>query len=246
MSFDKRLAFRGIRALYGNEIFEKLQNTHVTVLGVGGVGSWCAEALCRTAVGKLTLIDFDTIEITNLNRQLHTTTKTVGLYKADVLSSRLLEINPEIELDVIKTQMTPDNIDEIMKDRCDYVCDCIDDIEAKAYVCNYLFKKGSTFIVSGGAGGRIDPTLLKIGDVGTANGDALISKLRTKLKKEYGFVGSGQKFKIACTFSNEKPIYSSKEEYLSGEFPAFGASMSVTASAGLLISSWMLKQITGM
>lgn len=90
MSFDKRLAFRGIRALYGNEIFEKLQNTHVTVLGVGGVGSWCAEALCRTAVGKLTLIDFDTIEITNLNRQLHTTTKTVGLYKADVLSSRLL------------------------------------------------------------------------------------------------------------------------------------------------------------
>ena len=119
-------------------------------------------------------------------------------------------------------------------------------IEAKAYVCNYLFKKGSTFIVSGGAGGRIDPTLLKIGDVGTANGDALISKLRTKLKKEYGFVGSGQKFKIACTFSNEKPIYSSKEEYLSGEFPAFGASMSVTASAGLLISSWMLKQITGM
>lgn len=79
--------------------------------------------------------------------------------------------------------MTPDNIDEIMKNRCDYVCDCIDDIEAKAYVCNYLFKKGSTFIVSGGAGGRIDPTLLKIGDVGTANGDALISKLRTKLKK---------------------------------------------------------------
>ena len=235
MSFDKKLAFRGIRALYGNEIFEKLQNTHVTVLGVGGVGSWCAEALCRTAIGKLTIIDFDTIEITNLNRQLHTTTKTVGSYKADVLSSRLLEINPEIELDVIKTQMTPDNIDEIMKDRCDYVCDCIDDIEAKAYVCNYLFKKGSTFIVSGGAGGRIDPTLLKIGDVGS-----------TKLKKEYGFVGSGQKFKIACTFSNEKPIYSSKEEYLSGEFPAFGASMSVTASAGLLISSWMLKQITGM
>ena len=96
MSFDKRLAFRGIRALYGNEIFEKLQNTHVTVLGVGGVGSWCAEALCRTAVGKLTLIDFDTIEITNLNRQLHTTTKTVGLYKADVLSSRLLEINTDV------------------------------------------------------------------------------------------------------------------------------------------------------
>ena len=123
MSFDKRLAFRGIRALYGNEIFEKLQNTHVTVLGVGGVGSWCAEALCRTAVGKLTIIDFDTIEITNLNRQLHTTTKTVGSYKADVLSSRLLEINPEIELDVIKTKMTPDTNPEIIQHRHDHQCD---------------------------------------------------------------------------------------------------------------------------
>lgn len=194
---------------------------------------------------KLTIIDFDTIEITNLNRQLHTTTKTVGSYKADVLSSRLLEINPEIELDVIKTQMTPDNIDEIMKNRCDYVCDCIDDIEAKAYVCNYLFKKGSTFIVSGGAGGRIDPTLLKIGDVGTANGDALISKLRTKLKKNTVLLAVAKNSKSPVLFPM-KSLYTSKEEYLSGEFPAFGASMSVTASAGLLISSWMLKQITGM
>ena len=86
-----------------------------------------------------------------------------------------MEINPEIELEVIKSQMTPDNIDEIMKNRCDYVCDCIDDIEAKAYICNYLFKKGSTFIVSGGAGGRIDPTLLKIGDVGKKKNTVLLA-----------------------------------------------------------------------
>lgn len=246
MTFDNRLAFRGIRALYGNEIFDKLQKTHVTVLGVGGVGSWCTEALARTGIGKLTLIDFDTIEITNSNRQLHTTSKTVGLFKADVLASRLLEINPNLEVEVIKEKLTPENIDEILKDRSEYVCDCIDDIDAKTYVCSYLFKKGSTFIVSGGAGGRRDPSLLKIGDVGTANGDALITKLRQRLRKDYGFAGNGQKFKIACTFSNEKPIYSCKKDYLSGDLPAFGASMSVTASAGLLISSWMLNKITGM
>lgn len=244
MDFDKKLAFRGIRALYGSDGFLKLQNTHVTVIGVGGIGSWCTEALCRTGIGSLTLIDDDIIEITNLNRQLHTTTKTPGLSKARVLADRLLEINPLLNVEVIQTRLTPDNIDEILKGKDDYVCECIDDIDAKAYVANYLHKHKSTFIVAGGAGGRIDPTKLNIGDVATANGDALISKLRNRLRKEYGFPSNGKNFKITCTFSNEKPIYSSKEDYINGDLPAFGASMSVTASAGLLISSWLINQIT--
>ena len=204
MDFNKKLAFRGIRALYGNDGFEKLQQAHVTVIGVGGIGSWATEALCRTGIGSLTLIDNDTIEITNSNRQLHTTTKTCGQSKAQVLADRLLEIN----------------------------------------VCNYMYHHNTVFIEAGGAGGRIDPTKLNIGDIATANGDALISKLRNKLRKEYGFPSNGKKFNISCTFSNEKPIYSSKEDYISGDLPAFGASMSVTATAGLLISSWIISKIT--
>ena len=243
MVFDKNSAFRGIRALYGNDGFKKLQNSHVTVIGVGGIGSWATEALCRTGIGHLTLIDNDIIEITNSNRQLHTTTQTVGELKAGVLAKRLLTINPLLDIKVLNTKLTTENIDEILKDRDKNVCECIDDIDAKTYIANYLSQHNSNFIVAGGAGGRIDPTCLYVGDVATATGDALISKLRNKLRKEYGFPKNGQKFKITCTFSTEKPIYSSKEDYISGDLPAFGASMSVTASAGLLISSWMINKI---
>ncbi|MGN0915971.1 MAG: ThiF family adenylyltransferase [Succinivibrio sp.] len=243
MTFDTKLAFRGIRALYGTSGFEKLQNSHVTVIGVGGIGSWCTEALCRTGIGSLTLIDNDVIEITNLNRQLHTTSLTPGKLKAQVLADRLKEINPLIKIEVLSTKLTPENIDSTLSGKDKYVCECIDDIEAKAYIANYLYHHESTFIVAGGAGGRIDPSHLKIADLAQANGDALISKLRSKLRKEYGFSSNSKKLKITCTFSDEKPIYSSKEEYLSGDLPAFGASMSVTASAGLLISSWMVNQI---
>lgn len=244
MSFEKKQAFRGIRALYGDDGFEKLQNTHVTVIGIGGIGSWCTEALCRTGVGSLTLIDSDVIELTNLNRQLHTTVKTEGRAKTEVMREHLLELNPELKIEIITKKLTPENIDEILHDKCEYVCECIDDIDAKAYISNYLFHKKSTFIVAGGAGGRIDPTRLKIGDVAQAQGDALISKLRSRLRKDYGFPSNGKNFRISCTFSNEKPIYSCKESYISGDLPAFGASMSVTASAGLLISSWMINRIT--
>ena len=244
MDFNKRLAFRGIRALYGEDGFSKLQNSHVTVIGVGGVGSWCAESLCRTAVGSMTIIDSDTIEITNLNRQLHTTSSTTGLYKVDVLAQRLLDINPELKIKKLPVKLTPDNIEEILGKESGYVCECIDDIDAKTYISDYLYRKKTTFIVAGGAGGRTDPTKLKLGDVANATGDALISKLRNKLRKEYGFPSNGTKFGITCTFSNEKPIYSSKEDYLKNDLPAFGASMSVTASAGLLMASWILNKIT--
>ena len=101
MTFEKKKAFRGIRALYGDEGFEKLQNSHVTVVGIGGIGSWCTEALCRTGVGSLTLIDSDVIEITNLNRQLHTTVNTEGRTKTEVMREHLLELNPELNIEII-------------------------------------------------------------------------------------------------------------------------------------------------
>ena len=244
MDFNKKLAFRGIRALYGNDGFEKLQQAHVTVIGVGGIGSWATEALCRTGIGSLTLIDNDTIEITNSNRQLHTPTKTCGQYKAKVLADRLLEINPELKVEVLNIKLTPENIDEVMQGRDDFVCDCIDDIDAKAYVCNYMYHHNTVFIEAGGVVGMINFINFYILFFFFFFGDALISKLRNKLRKEYGFPSNGKKFNISCTFSNEKPIYSSKEDYISGDLPAFGASMSVTATAGLLISSWIISKIT--
>jgi tRNA A37 threonylcarbamoyladenosine dehydratase len=243
MSFEPRKAFRGIRAVFGETGFRALQESHVMVIGVGGIGSWLAETLCRSAVGSLTLLDSDTIECTNTNRQLHTLTSTEGLYKVDVLGQRLLDINPLLKLKVQRTRLTPENIQEKLRDCPRYVGEAIDDIDAKAYVDDFLCKRRSVFIVAGGAGGRKDPRLLDIADLAQAKGNSLIARLRTILRREYGYPKGGVKMNIPCVFSSEKPVYSAKEDYLSGDLPAFGASMAVTASAGLMMASWIISRI---
>lgn len=244
MEFVPSHAFRGIRALYGNKGFSKLQNAHVLIIGVGGVGSWCTEALCRSGIGEITIIDSDKIEITNVNRQLHTTTNSCGKLKVDELGNRLLQINPVIKLHKKPTLITKENIKDVLSECPKHVCECIDDINAKAGICDFLNKNNITFITSGGAGGRINPSLLKIGDIAESSGDALISRLRNILRKDYGYPKGGKKMHITCTFSPEQPIYPPKEEYTYDDIPSFGASMAVTASAGLLMASWIIKQIT--
>ncbi len=243
MSFEEKRAFRGIRAVYGEEGFRKLQNAHVLVIGVGGIGSWLAESLCRSAVGTLTLIDSDTIELTNSNRQLHTCTSTDGLYKTQVLTKRFLDINPNLKINTLETKLTPENISEILKDCPPFVAEAIDDIEAKAYVDDFLAKRKTTFIVAGGAGGRRDPRKLDIADLAAAKGNSLIARLRTILRKEYGYPKGGLKMNIPCVFTSEKPVYSEKDAYMSGDLPAFGAAMPVTASAGLMMASWIIEKI---
>ena len=120
--------FRGIRALYGEEGFKKLQNAHVMVIGCGGVGSWITEALCRSGVGTLTLIDPDTVEIGNTNRQLHTTDLTINQYKVRALKNRLITINPEIKIHTLEITLTKENIPEILKDCPQFIADAIDDL----------------------------------------------------------------------------------------------------------------------
>lgn len=243
MTFEPRKAFRGIRAVYGESGFEALQSAHVLVIGIGGIGSWLAESLCRSGVGTLTLLDSDTIELTNSNRQLHTTTATDGMYKTDVLAQRFMEINPYLKLTTIRDHLTPENISEILKDCPQFVAEAIDDIDAKAYVDDFLFKRRATFIVAGGAGGRRDPRKLGIADLAQAKGNSLIARLRTILRRQYGYPQGGLKMNIPCVFTSEKPVYSAKDAYLSGDLPAFGASMAVTASAGLMMASWIIEKI---
>ncbi len=244
MSYSANLAFRGIRALYGEKSFEKFRNSSVLVIGIGGVGSWIAEALCRTGIGSLTLIDSDLIEISNTNRQSHTLISSYGKPKVEELSARFKQINPEIKINAIQEKITIDNCESILADCPQYIAEAIDDIEAKACIANYLYKNKKTFICAGGAGGRIDPSFLSIGDIALAKGDALIARLRNILRKEYGFPKGGEKMHIMCTYSNEKPVYSQKDAYVSGDLPAFGASMAVTATAGMLAASWLIKQIS--
>ncbi len=232
--------FKGSIRLFGKEGFLRLQNAHVMVVGVGGVGSPCAEALCRAGVGELTLVDADTIELSNSNRQIHTLSSTLGQSKAQALAKRLLDINPNLKVHPQVLMLDEHNIEEFMQNSPLYVAEAIDDIKAKVRVVDYLYKKHKVFVVSGGAGGRIDPSCLHLSDMAKAQGDGLIAHLRTLLRKDYGFPKGGKKMNIMCTWSNEVPIYSIEE----GK-QVFGALMSVTASAGLLMASYLIRSIVG-
>lgn len=233
--------FRGIRALYGEDGFNKLQQAHVLIIGTGGVGSWLCEALCRSGVGKLSLIDPDIIEVGNSNRQLHTTSKTLGQNKAKTLALRLQEINPNIEIEIIDTYLTPENIDTTLKDCPLYVAEAIDDPKAKAYLVNYLVRNKRKFITAGGAGGRKDPSRLKLDDLKNVKGNALLNNLRHDLVHKYGF-NKDKKMKVACVYSDEEAVYS-KQHSTDTSLPKFGAAMAVTASCGLMMAAYLIDKI---
>lgn len=290
--------FKGICALYGYAGFRLLQRAHVVILGTGGVGSWIAESMCRSAVGTITLIDFDVIELSNTNRQLHTLNSTQNQYKVDVLGQRLLEINPYLNLRVCKSQITKQHYEQQMTemlmltpDQAAYtpeenlskiespakvanamlqtahpifVADAIDDAAAKSRCVDFIHRRRIPLIVSGGAGGRKDATKLQVADLSQAKGDQLIRRLRNDLRRDFGYPkGDSAMFNIACTYSDEIPAYSTEltdldkaalmdlgvDSQLFNQLPSlpkFGASMSVTASAGLMIASTLVRWICGL
>ncbi len=238
-SKDLEERFKGTIRLFGYQGFLKLQQSHVMVVGLGGVGSPCAEALCRTGVGELTLVDADVIELSNSNRQLHTLTSTLGKSKAETLALRFLDINPDLKVHPEVMMLTEDNIEDYLKDSPKYAAEAIDDIYAKAALVNYLKSHNKVFAVSGGAGGRVDPTRLHFTDICAAGGDGLIAHLRSILRSRYGYPKGGTKMGIMCTWSDEKPVYAEEDGRR-----VFGAFMGVAASAGLLTASYLIREIT--
>ncbi len=203
---DKR-RFGGISRLFGSEGFERLQKSHVTVVGVGGVGSWVAEALTRTTVGEITIIDGDTVEESNTNRQLPALEGNYGKKKVEVLAQRLKAINPEVEIHAIDDFLTTENFDALIAP-CDAVIDCIDSLSAKTFLVAEARKQGLFILTSGGAGGKVDASRVAFADVSLAKGDSLIAAMRSKLRKEYGFpkVKAGvkpQSFGIGAVYSDE-------------------------------------------
>lgn len=240
MEDKNRLRFTGIRALYGESGFEKLQQAHVLLAGTGGVGSWAAEALVRSGVGHLTLVDPDEIDIKNSNRQLHTLDTTIGLKKAEVLAGRLKLINPEVKIEVKLSWLTPENLEQVLSPCPHHAIDAIDDIDAKCALINFLCRQQAVFVVSGGAGARIEPSKLHLGDLSEAKGDGLIKHVRDVLRREYNFPKGGKKMGIMCSYSEEQPIYAPDND---PSLPRFGASMPVTASAGLLMAGYLITKI---
>ncbi len=207
MSYIDR--FGGIGRLYGARGVETLRNARVAVIGIGGVGSWAAEALARSGVGCIILMDLDDLCITNTNRQIHATADTVGRSKTQVMAERIHAINPEAEVICLDCFYTEKNAPKLQECGPDVIIDAIDSMGPKAHLIAACYRSKQPLVTCGGAGGRIDPTRIEIDDLSRTKGDPLLSSLRYKLKKEYGLpLGEkARKLKIPCVFSQETPVY---------------------------------------
>jgi tRNA threonylcarbamoyladenosine dehydratase len=196
--------FGGIERLYGAGSLARLAAAHVCVIGIGGVGSWAAEALARSGIGRQTLIDLDHVAESNVNRQVHALEATLGQAKVLAMRERIVQINPDSQVACIEEFVAEENVATLLPG-CDAVLDCIDQVRGKAALIAHCRRLKLPVVTTGGAGGRTDPTRIRIDDLSRTTQDALASKLRAKLRKDYGFTRDAkQKFGVPCVFSDEQ------------------------------------------
>lgn len=245
--------FGGIARLYGDETLCRFGNAHVCVVGVGGVGSWAVEALARSGIGRLTLIDLDNVAESNTNRQLHALSCDFGKAKVTALRERIAQINPLCEVVEIEDFVTEDNLDELFGQGFDFVIDAIDQIRVKAAMAAYFVQHGQPFVISGGAGGQKNPSLIQTADLSRVTHDPLLSNLRYTLRKRYGFSRDTKaKMRVPCVYSTENITPPQSGEACSTDAApqglscaGYGASMLVTASFGLFCAQAAIDCIAG-
>lgn len=259
-SFDNEVdvdrRFGGIARLYGDAALARFRSAHICVIGVGGVGSWIVEALARSAVGNITMIDLDNVAESNINRQIHALSDTLGKAKVTALAERVAQINPFCRVTEIEDFITADNLDQMIgAGRFDYVVDAIDNVRAKTALIAYCRKKGIKLITIGGAGGQIDPTRIEIRDLSRTEQEPLLAKVRKRLRAEYGFPrGTKNKFGIDAVFSTEPlrfpdadaacAVDTAGQAGVTGlNCAGFGSSMAVTATFGLVAAAQVLKKL---
>ncbi len=206
--------FSGVSRLYGVQGLQNLQKAHVLVVGLGGVGSWVAESLARSGVGHLTLVDLDDICITNTNRQLPAMTGLYGKMKVHAMKERILAINPQCNVYAIEDFLTEKTAPAILDHHFDYVIDAIDSLQNKALLVASCKDRSLPILITGGCAGKIDPTLIRVSDLGLSENDSLLFRLRKKLRREFGFPSAAkttsqkkQRFGITCVYSSEEPVY---------------------------------------
>jgi len=183
--------------LLGEEVLEKLKNLHVMVIGLGGVGSFAAEFLARSGVGRMTIVDGDTVDLTNTNRQLPALHSTVGQPKTSVMAARMRDINPELDLIVREEFLTPNSVKTLITQEYDYVFDCIDSVQPKQYVIVACKQKDVRVVSSMGAGGRVDPSKVQVADLADTFNCPFAQQVRKGLKKK------GVRRGVTVVFSSE-------------------------------------------
>lgn len=200
--------FSALTRVYGRSVSEELPLLHIAVVGIGGVGSWAAEALARNNIGSITLIDPDDITLSNINRQCHALSETVGQAKVTVMRERILSINPSAQCHAIEDMLVEKNLQQYVTPDFDYVIDAIDSIRFKAALINHCRRNKIKIVTTGGAGGRVDPLQVDVADLSRTWNDALAAKVRSRLRSDYGFSRNPKRrFSVDCVFSPEQPRY---------------------------------------
>jgi len=195
--------FSGVARLFGGDAFERIAAAHVCVIGLGGVGSWAAEALARSGVGRLTLIDLDHVAESNLNRQVLALQSTLGAAKVDAMRARVADIAPDCAVTVVDDFVTPENAARLVPPDA-IVVDAIDQVRAKVALVALCRERRQKLVVCGGAGGRHDPLRLRRDDLAGTKGDALLSSVRARLRREHGFPREpGKRFGVEAIYSDE-------------------------------------------
>lgn len=240
---DRR--FGGLDRLYGEGSRLALHRSRVAVVGVGGVGSWAAEALARSGIGNLTLIDFDHVAVSNVNRQIQALSSTLGEAKVLALEARMRDINPDCRVTVVENFLTEENMQQLIPTGAfDAVIDACDEAKVKAALIVHARFNKIPLVVCGAAGGKRDPLKLRCDDLGRTTQDALLSRIRNMLRKDYNIQPlKNGKFGAACVYLEEPSKRSTSCSSGDLSCSGYGSSVTVTATMGFAAASWCLERI---
>lgn len=256
---DNEERFGTLARVYGDEELQKIQNANICVVGMGGVGSWVAEALARTGVQHLTLIDGDDISRSNINRQCHALESTIGQMKTKVMQQRILDINPECECKVIEQYINDDNVSDLLMPepgkKFDCVIDAIDRIKYKSLMIHFCKKNKIKVIATGGAGGLTNPAQIEIKDLSRTWNDPLASAVRLALRQVHNFSRNLKRsFGVPCVYSTEQQRYPDKDGNIGYKKPGvaglsldcgfgYGSAVVVTATFGFVAAANVIELI---
>ncbi|PTX97910.1 tRNA threonylcarbamoyladenosine dehydratase [Opitutus sp. ER46] len=258
LSADYLDRFGGVGRLLGWAGLERLAAAHVCVVGLGGVGSWVVEGLARSGVGALTLIDMDDVCVTNVNRQLPALDGQIGRPKPMVLADRVRLINPACRVTALPEFFTSSTAERLLAGPFDYVVDAIDKVPAKALLIASAKQRGWPVLTSGGAGGRMDPTQIRTGDLGQASVDSLLRLVRKTLRREHGFAPGAQRgrmhFGVRCVWSEEPQVFPWADGTCAAEpepgsnlrldcASGFGTGVFVTGAFGLAAAGEVVREL---
>ena len=239
--------FSSLDRLYGRGTVDVLARCHVCVVGVGGVGSWAAEALARSGVGELTLIDLDHIAQSNINRQIHALASTLGQAKVRAMAERIAQINPRCKVHGLEEFVEPDNWPQLLPAGVDGVIDACDQVRAKVAMAAWALRTGTLFVAAGAAGGKRLAYKIDLDDLANTTHDPLLAQVRARLRKMHGAAREGRKIGVACVFSREAVAPPDASCAIEGDGTlnchGYGSVVSVTATFGHCAAGWVLDRL---